>query len=289
MAAVRKLIVLILVLSVLAAAKSKRDKAIEEVAKAERDFARMSVAQGTRAAFFANFTEDGISFGPQPAPLRKVFGPPPDPSTPRKNVLDWYPTWTDASHSGDFAFSTGPSVTTDKSTGKPIRWGNFASVWRKQNDGTWKVVIDIGIQHAEPPPGSEQKWSAGKESKYKPLQSSNDEEALTLFERQFANGKQPVTAYSAVVTDESRLHRPGMFPMLGKNAILEHFEKSADAEIGFQPTAAVIAPSGDLAYTYGSYIAQPGDKKGFYAHFWKREKNGDWKLVIDVTNPAEAK
>jgi ketosteroid isomerase-like protein len=284
---VRKLLILILVLSCVATAKSKRDKAIEEVAKAERDFAKMSVAQGTRAAFFANFTEDGISFGPQPARMRELFGPPPDSGTPRKNILDWYPTWTDASHSGDFAFSTGPSVTTDKTSGKPIRWGNFASVWRKQSDGTWKVVLDIGIQHAEPPANSETKWSAGKESNYKAKQSTNDEEALTLFERQFANGKQPVVAYSTVLTDESRMHRPGMFPILGKQAILDHLEKSADSEIKFEPMAAVIASTGDLAYTYGGYISRPGDKKGYYAHFWKREKNGDWKLVIDATNPAE--
>jgi ketosteroid isomerase-like protein len=268
-------------------AKSPRDLAIQQVAQAERNFAKMSVDQGTRAAFFANFTEDGISFGPQPAPMRDLFGPPPDPSVPRKNVLNWYPTWTDASHSGDFAFSAGPSATTDKASGKPIRWGNFASVWRKQRDGGWKVVLDIGIQHAEPPADSEKQWFAGKESKYKPRQSTSDEEALKLFERQFANGKQPVAAYSTVLTDESRLHRQGLFPVLGKNAILDHLEKSADSEIDFEPVAAVIAPSGDLAYTYGSYVSRPADKKGYYAHFWKREKNGDWKLVMDVTNPAD--
>lgn len=38
-----------------------------------------------------------------------------------------------------------------------------------------------------------------------------------------------------------------------------------------------------------AYAMQPGDKKGYYAHFWKRENNGDWKLVIDVTNPEDAK
>ena len=286
---VQKLLVLILVLASLAAAKSKRDSAIEEVAKAERNFAKMSVEQGTRAAFFANFVQDGISFGPQPAPMRELFGPPPDPNTPRKNVLDWYPTWTDASHSGDFAFSTGPSMSKEKASGKAVRWGNFASVWRMQSDGTWKVVLDIGIQHAEPPRNSENRWSAGKESKYKPRISTNDEEALKLFERQFVNGKQLVDAYSSVLTDESRLHRPGIFPVLGKNSILEHLENSGVSAVQFEPMAAVIASSGDLAYTYGSYITGPGDKKGYYAHFWKRDKNGEWKLIIDASNPADEK
>src|SRR5262249_717338 len=126
----KRLTLLILLLSLLAFAKSKRAQAISEVAQAERDFAKMSVAEGTRAAFFANFTEDGIAFGRQPAKMRDLFGPAPPAGTPRKTKLDWYPEWTDASLAGDVAFSTGPSVTYDFATGRPMRWGNFASVWR---------------------------------------------------------------------------------------------------------------------------------------------------------------
>ena len=283
------LIISLLALPSFAFARSPRERTIEEVAKAERDFAKMSVAEGTRAAFFANFTEDGIAFGPQPTRMRDLFGPAPDPSAPRKNVLDWYPVWTDASRAGDLAFSTGPSVTSDKGSGKAIRWGNFASVWKKQADDGWKVIVDIGIQHAEPPPGSDKRWSAGKQSKYRPKQSTNDEEALKLFERQFANSKQIGAAYSSVLTDESRLHRQGLFPVLGKAAILEHLDRSGETSVDFEPAAAGISASGDLAYTYGAYTSQPGDKKGYYAHFWKRDKNGDWKLIIDVTNPEDAK
>lgn len=285
---VRKLLVLILGFSIFTFAKSPRDRAIQEVAKAERDFAQISVADGTRKAFFANFAAEAVTFAPQPVSLGEAFGPEPPAGTPRKAKLDWYPEWTDASASGDFAFSTGPSTTSDFVTGKPMRWGNFASVWRKQSDGSWKVVLDIGTQHAEPST-KPKTWTAGKPSKYKSAHGTNDEEALKLFDRQFANGKQLIPAYAAVLTDESRLHRQGIFPVLGKQAILDHFEKTADSNVTFVPAASVIASSGDLAYTYGSYTSQPGDKKGYYAHFWKREKNGEWKLIIDVTNPDDAK
>ena len=153
----KNILLSLLLLGCIAFAKSPRDRAIEEVAKAERDFAKMSVAEGMRPAFFANFSEQGLSFGPQPAPMRELFGPAPPAGTPRSAVLDWYPSWTDASASGDFAFSTGPSTTSEIATHKAIRWGNFASVWRKQSDGSWKVVLDIGIQHAEPP-AKERLW-----------------------------------------------------------------------------------------------------------------------------------
>jgi ketosteroid isomerase-like protein len=31
-------------------------------------------------------------------------------------------------------------------------WGTFNSVWRTQNDGSWKVVFDAGNEAAEAPP-----------------------------------------------------------------------------------------------------------------------------------------
>jgi ketosteroid isomerase-like protein len=286
----KRLIIIILLLGSLAFAKSKRDQAITEVAQAERDFARMSVAQGTRAAFFANFTEDGISFGPQPTKMRELFGPPPAAGTPRKTKLDWYPLWTDAARSGDVAFSTGPSVTYDFATGKAIRWGQFASVWRKQPDGKWKVVVDIGSQNAEPPANAEKKWKAAPPSRYKAKNIDADTEASKLkeFERSFA-AKGLISGYQNVLTGGSRLHRQGIFPVIGASAIVEHLKKSGNEAVSFEPQFAAVASSGDLAYTYGAYTIQPGDKQGYYAHFWKREKSGDWKLAIDVTNPEDAK
>jgi ketosteroid isomerase-like protein len=286
----KRLTLVVLLLTLLAFAKSKRDQAVSEVAQAERDFAKMSVAEGTRNAFFANFTEDGIAFGPQPAKMRDLFGPAPPAGTPRKTKLDWHPEWTDASQAGDIGFSTGPSVTYDFATGKPIRWGTFASVWRKQPDGKWKVVVDIGTQHAEPPAGSDKRWSAGAPSGYKAknIDVKAEAEKLTEFERSFVSGRI-LSGYQKVLTQESRLHRPGIFPVLGASTIVDDLTKSADESVSFEPAFVSVSASGDLGYSYGAYTTQPGDKNGYYAHFWKRDKNGDWKLMIDVTNPEEPK
>jgi len=281
---VKNILLCLLLLCSFARAKSPRDRAIEEVAKAERDFAKMSVAEGTRPAFFANFSDNGLSFGPQPTPMRELFGPAPPAGTPRTAMLDWYPSWTDASASGDFAFSTGPSVTSDKATGKALRWGDFASVWRKQSDGSWKVVLDIGIQHAEPP--TRDKWSSGQRPgfKGKALDVSAEAEKLKDFDRSFTSGLPNLQSYEKVLSNESRLLRQGLFPIVGQRAILQHFSKLPDLKTVFQPLGADVAASGDFAYTYGAFQEQPGDKSGYYAHFWKRAANGQWFLVIDVTN-----
>ena len=55
--------------------------------------------------------------------------------------------------------------------------------------------------------------------------------------------------------------------------------------------AGEVSTAGDLGYTYGSYEfkSKAGDmatvEKGYYLHVWKRNENGELRLVADVTNP----
>jgi ketosteroid isomerase-like protein len=220
--------------------------------------------------------------------MRQLFGPAPPPNTQRKNKLDWYPIWTDASESGDLALSTGPTVTSELATGKALRWGNFASVWKKQGDGSWKVIVDMGAPHAEPP-NPETQWKAGKATGFKAKNINVEQEAQKLaeFEKTAFRGTSAADSYAKVLTVESRLHREGVFPVKGKSLIVDHLSKSGVQNVTFEPQKAEVASSGDIAYTYGAYTLQPGDKKGYYVHFWKREKNGDWKMVLDLANAEE--
>jgi len=64
------------------------------------------------------------------------------------------------------------------------------------------------------------------------------------------------------------------------------------------PIYADISGSGDLGYTYGTYEFRSKDKDGKdvvehgrYASVWKKQKDGSWKVVMDMGNsgPAEAK
>jgi ketosteroid isomerase-like protein len=59
-------------------------------------------------------------------------------------TLDWNPVRVEASSSGDLAFSTGTYEMTFKGpTGTVTEHGKYATVWRKQSDGSWKVVLDV--------------------------------------------------------------------------------------------------------------------------------------------------
>ncbi|MGA8309112.1 MAG: nuclear transport factor 2 family protein, partial [Terriglobales bacterium] len=56
---------------------------------------------------------------------------------------------------------------------------------------------------------------------------------------------------------------------------------------------AEMAASGDLGYTFGNYVLKSKDKDGHavahygkYATVWKKQKDGSWKVVMDMGNSS---
>ena len=58
--------------------------------------------------------------------------------------LSWSPNFAGVSQAGDLGYSIGTfEFTADDAEGNPVtRNGKYTSVWRKQEDGQWKVVSD---------------------------------------------------------------------------------------------------------------------------------------------------
>lgn len=67
--------------------------------------------------------------------------------------MKWRPQYVEVLEDGKLALSRGPyRMTTHDPEGKPTEhWGTFNSVWRRQTDGTWKVVFDAGSASGEAP------------------------------------------------------------------------------------------------------------------------------------------
>lgn len=68
--------------------------------------------------------------------------------------LAWRPLIVEVLDSGDYALSRGPyRLETRGEDGAPVvSWGTFNSVWRRNADGRWRVVLDAGSEAAEAPP-----------------------------------------------------------------------------------------------------------------------------------------
>lgn len=276
----------------------KEPSALSSLVAAEREFARTSVEKGVRESFLAFFADDGINFQPHPTRTREAYLSNPAPATRPPIVLNWEPVWADVAEAGDLGYTTGPWTLTDMSPDKrPARHGYYFSVWKKQQDGNWKVVLDLGTQHSMPTmqqPVLHSPRSAAR-AKKSGTQMSVDEGRAALKElehkfQQEAKERGFSKALASYLTDESRLHRQQMLPLVGKDAI-EGFVSQKSLALVWEPLYSDIAQSGDLGYVYGSYTLtdNPGTtaaiEKGYYARVWKRGADGKWKVALDVTSP----
>lgn len=64
----------------------------------------------------------------------------------KNNSLTWAPVGADISASGDLGYTYGTFEfrSKDKDGKVVVDHGKYTSIWKKQKDGTWKVVLDMG-------------------------------------------------------------------------------------------------------------------------------------------------
>lgn len=116
--------------------------------KADADFAQ-SVAQRNRERFLS-FLADVTTFGGgAPDELRgrdAVMKGWSDFFEPNGPTLAWTPTRGDVIGAGDVGYTTGTALLKGRRPdGTPVeRRSEYLTVWKKQTDGSWKVIFDTG-------------------------------------------------------------------------------------------------------------------------------------------------
>lgn len=121
----------------------------------EARFARDVAARGG-AGFAAWFADDGVALGNGKAPLvGKVAIQNSATWTPQQYQLTWTPTDGMMGPSGDMGYTWGHYEGHSKdANGNPVTTsGRYMTVWRREKDGSWKVVLDAGAD--EPPTGGD--------------------------------------------------------------------------------------------------------------------------------------
>jgi ketosteroid isomerase-like protein len=264
-----------------------------ELVNTERAFAKLAVERGVRESFITYFADDGIGFNPHPHKVKETLSKSPAPARRSPLVLNWAPVYGDIARAGDLGWNTGPTVVEDTSPEKkPTRHGMFFSVWKKQSDGTWRVVLDLGADT----PAAVVPLDAPFKTSYRPSSkrtaaSVNVEEEITgllKVEREFlaaAKAGSVGQAYQNRLSDEARVHRPGMMPAVGKDALRAWLAQQT-MNLSGEPLKADVTRSGELGYAYGSYeLGGAKPEKGYYARVWKRDGKGQWHIVMDTVNP----
>lgn len=276
-------IVILFSLSVIAQGQS----ALQEMVKTEQAFSKMAEEKSTREAFMTFIADDGLLFRPGAVNGKKwMLEHPLPPPSDKRPLLAWQPAYAGIAASGDMGFTTGPwEAKEDIRDEKPAGYGHFVTVWKKQADGSWKFVVDLGISHPQSG-GPQTLWTPSESSKkatFKPVDLTSARK--TLFDRDQAydaagSSQGPAQAFAAFASPDVRLYRADSLPFIGRDASLAALAKTAN-EVRWHPLAADVSQAGDLGYTHGTFEA--GNERGSYVRIWKKE-NGQWRIVMDVTN-----
>ncbi len=275
--------------------QDERGQALASLVEAERAFARTSEEKGIREAFLTWLAPDSVVFRPGPVAGRPVYEKT-DPANP--TLLTWGPEFADIAASGEVGYTTGPYEVRPRRSAEPSGFGHYISIWKTQPDGSWKVFLDIGVQHgaAGPPPAGPEVASPAVTARYAPLSPEALREEEYAFGRlagsfdQAAGAKGTRRALEEFASDDVRVYRPGKPPAVGKRGIKELIPAEAgriapgterrlgDYQVG-------VAWSGDLAYSFGtSELTKTGSaaEKTAFLRIWRKNASGIWKIGLDI-------
>ncbi|MEM8695603.1 MAG: hypothetical protein AAGE05_06235 [Pseudomonadota bacterium] len=107
----------------------------------EYAFARAAQIDGQWTAFRAFADEDGILFTPQPSNVHEALEGLADPVA----ATHWWPARSFVSCDGSVAVNTGPWVRAHQD-----RFGYFVTVWQRQQDDSWRWLLDDGRDLDDP-------------------------------------------------------------------------------------------------------------------------------------------
>lgn len=119
---------------------------VDQLMAVDRDFSAYAADHGTAAAFKA-FMEpaDSRAFeGGEPARGAEAIFQAHGGGKPEAGKLAWAPAEAFAGQAGDMGVTWGHWVYTPNDATKKAFGGRYVTVWRKDAEGHWKGLIDIG-------------------------------------------------------------------------------------------------------------------------------------------------
>jgi ketosteroid isomerase-like protein len=252
-----------------------------DLAAQEGKFAAHSVANDMRAAFLEFFADDALMLRPDVVEAKAWLAPRPAPAI----LLDWKSQLTILSASKDLGFSTGPSIIrSKKDPASPPGYGQFFSVWKRQLNGEWKVLLDHGISHDgqalhDTPLDARDLPAVGG----KPVFDAIDPE-----QRFISRSAQlgAAAAYGEAIAPRSRFLRNERTPIDGEAALRDYL-KSVSGTWSWNTLRQGTSLAGDFAYVLGRYTQlTPGTdaQSGYYIRVWVKEA-GRWTLAGEVLTP----
>lgn len=265
--------------------------AVAQIAKTELAFAKMATDSGMVPAFLKYLHDDAVVFRPKPLNGKRWYGS--RPNSPAS--LKWWPTHVEVAVSGDIGVSTGPyEFRSDHSDTVPTYYGHFVSIWKRQPNGEFLVMADLGNGHDKPDSVSHVLNINLSTSEAKKPVAANAatltaaESALTAL----TSTDGTAAGFESYFDEDVRVYRDGHIPYVGKQAAQAAFADSLELST-YQTAFIDVSKGNDFGYSYGITRHWQSSKMPDTAEstsdlrVWRRNASGDWKIVLELALPIE--
>jgi ketosteroid isomerase-like protein len=269
-----------LLLSIAVDASAQTDLDVAAIVDAERAFAADVAEMGMRDGTLRHLMEESVVFRPLPVAARGWYAAQDTPDF----LLQWQPWFAELAASGDFGWSLGPWRSSTLEEGlRPDGHGFYTTVWMKDADGEWKVLVDHGVSVESAPTARDEVTAMGAgrsepgagsfllNTRYQGLMAA----ALRLPSAQRPDGAEVERSWLA---EDLIVLRPGRAPVQGHDAVRQIMLGDLGASA---PDLTVMAASGDLGVSLGGEPAH-----GAYLRVWRHDANAGWQLAVDVAVPV---
>lgn len=144
--------ILSLLLAVGLVSAASADSHKDDLMATDRAFNQMSVDVGTREAFLAFMAEDAILLTDRAQPTFGLAAIAPLLGAENPGALTWTPETAVTSDDGTLGYTWGRYIASgvDGDGNAYEAHGKYVNVWRKNAEGQWRVLVDMGNTNPDP-------------------------------------------------------------------------------------------------------------------------------------------
>jgi ketosteroid isomerase-like protein len=119
---------------------------LKKLVEEESLFAKYALDNGVGKAFIKFLAADGLVFKPNATNGFEFY----KNKVPSNEIISWQPKFADISANYALGYTTGDWQCSKEKSEPPTFFGQYVSIWQKQQNGEYKVILDIGISHEKP-------------------------------------------------------------------------------------------------------------------------------------------
>jgi hypothetical protein len=264
------------------------DAHVSKVIEAERVFDRLVERKGIKDAFLSVADPEGIVFKPEVVKITDFY----NSIDKQPGSLSWEPKFARISANGDLAFTAGPYIYQNGQSDDDKVYGDYVSIWRADENGKLKLLIDLGIQHPE---SEQQELTDFKDpdpaKKTAPSKDPFNGRSIIIGTDKIFNHELTVSAlatYNEFLSPEGRYYFPGFDPIIGREKVMK-FINNEGISINAETINVGRSTSNDLAYSYGRARIKKGEivSNYNYVRIWEIDKDHKWDVILEIFSAVE--